>query len=1051
MQNAHDAQPAPNSLIVSIKYRPGKLVFLHNGSGFKTEQIYHLIFHGSTKFEDEETTGQYGSGFLTTHLLSSEIDVSGQLDDGKWFNFFLVRKPDSVDALRESMDQAWEDFNPSSSLQVRIPTPFTTRFVYPIIGVYAEKAVVEGIKTLEQCAPYVVAFNRNFARIEIDIDIKARCEHLCFKVRERIFLDEDRIQQITVVEGKSRVRKYLRAQGEPQGKKETSVAVPLESNGDSLVCLRVGETPRLFKDMPLVGTESFSFPAVINSFKFSPTEDRNEVRLGQNQADPANINNQTVIEEACGLLVHLLGYAASERWHHAHQWAEISPIEHPVEETRSWLRKRIQEKFIEKIRQTPVIVTEAGQAIKSKDATLPLEKTDEGVEELWDLLYDLQEYREKLPRRDEATGWCNTIKSWADVYEDEPECLFSEVMDGRKLASYIDDKTRKGSTWGKIKDLQSLLREEVSAVEWLNQLHNFFNENGLHDVGSEYRIVMDQDGFLDRLSNLHCDRGIDEELKDIAELLDWPIRQELRDTRLTSLAKEGGKGERENKDILGDLISDLREHAKDPDDNFKEVSARLFAWIVDQEDWERLRGFPVFAKDGNSILDLPTAHGGEPPLAPVCAWPEGLGQFADLFPPDCILADDFKVCAPGAWEQLDKHDLIRKSMIITRNETDLKTLSPDINQDEGTHETTHCITVTDVVEWKAIMRRVSVSRSRAFLFWRFLTEWLIKEHGQGLEMQKAPCTCEEDTHEYYPAAWLIPLRENNWIRLGNKHPDVTAQLLANLLRDNEWEPGSLSKNPNAIKLLEAIGVNLSDLNLHLITENDEERNELVNSMTELHHVTQGNLNQIRALVQHLKKDQEREHIVDENRRLGQEVEDWVQASLEQEGFSVRRTGTGSDFEISDNTNEDNTNEDNIDDMITLDIARGSKNWLVEVKATRRTQSVKMSSKQAQTAVEKRGEFLLCIVPVGSENTEPDLETVRENMRFIKNIYEKLGSRVATLCESIEKQEEVLANTPDDTASGVDLNFEAGKAPISVVSSVWENDGFPLKNLAEQLK
>ena len=312
LQNAHDAQPAPNSLIAFIKYRSGKLVFLHNGSGFKTEQIYHLIFHGSTKFEDEETTGQYGSGFLTTHLLSSEIDVSGQLDDDKWFNFLLVRKPDSVDALGESMDQAWEDFNPSSSLQVRIPTPFTTRFVYPIIGTYAEEAVVEGIKTLEQCAPYVVAFNRNFARIEIDLDIKARCEHLCFKVSERIFLDEDRIQQITVVEGKSRVRKYLRAQGEAQGKKETSVAVPLESNGDSLVCLRVGETPRLFKDMPLVGTESFSFPAVINSFKFSPTEDRNEVRLGQNQTDPANISNQAVIEEACGLLVHLLGYAASE-------------------------------------------------------------------------------------------------------------------------------------------------------------------------------------------------------------------------------------------------------------------------------------------------------------------------------------------------------------------------------------------------------------------------------------------------------------------------------------------------------------------------------------------------------------------------------------------------------------------------------------------------------------------------------------------------------------------------------------------------------------------
>ena len=116
-----------------------------------------------------------------------------------------------------------------------------------------------------------------------------------------------------------------------------------------------------------------------------------------------------------------------------------------------------------------------------------------------------------------------------------------------------------------------------------------------------------------------------------------------------------------------------------------------------------------------------------------------------------------------------------------------------------------------------------------------------------------------------------------------------------------------------------------------------------------------------------------------------------------------------------------------------------------------SQSVRMSSKQAQTALEKREEFLLCIVPIGSENTEPDLETVRGNMRFIKNIHEKLGSRVATLCESIEEQEEVLANTPDDTSSGVDLDFKAGKAGIRVAKFVWEDEGFQLENLAEQLK
>ena len=1036
LQNAHDASTsADNSLIAQIKYRQGKLVFLHNGHSFKADEVAHLICSGTTKAEDKETYGQYGTGFLTTHLLSLKIDVSGQFDNDRWFDFTIARNRYSREALLESMSQAEEDFKNSLSYQKpSIPAPFTTRFVYPIEeeAVDAVNAVNAGIEMLKQCAPLVVVFNQKFCCIEIDIDIKGHREKLCFKVLERVPLDEGQIQQITVAEGNSKARKYLQV-----GNEKTSVTLPLKSNSNCTEFLPIGETPRIFLGLPLVGTESFSFPAIINSFEFSTIPGRDGVPLRPNERYRTN---QAVIEEACTLLVHMLRYAASAGWHRAHLLAEVPTI--PKEDwlDPDWLREYIKEKFIDEIRQTPAIVTDTDQAIAPKDATLPLA---ENIKDLWDLLEGLKGQREKLPRREEVVGWCNAINSWAVVSQKEPESLFSETMHGRKLASYIEDKTR----CRKIEDLQGLLREDVPAVEWLNQLHYFlFNENGLRDVRREYRIVIDQDGFLDMLSNLHCDRGIDEELKDIAGLLEWPsrecpIRQKLRNTQLTSLAEEAGLGNWENKDVIGDLINRLRERAdKNPDDNFKQASARLFAWIVDQDAWNRLQGFPAFTKEGNSVRDLSTARSGEPLLAPVHAWPEDLKQFADLFPPDRILADDFKICAPEAWEQLDKQDLIRKSMIITRNETDLRTLSPYVNQ-EGSHETVHCITVTDVVEREAIMRRVRDSQDRAFLFWRFLTDWLIKEHGQGLEIQEALCTCEE-THKYYSAAWLMPVRKNEWIRPKGSSVRVepNAQSLANLLRDNEWESGSLNKNPAAIKLLEAIGVNLSDLNLYLITKNDEERNELVNSLAELHQVTQGNLNQIRALVQHLKEDQERKHIVHENQRLGQQVEDWVQASLEQEGFSVRRTGTGSDFEISDNT----------DDMITLDIARGSKNWLIEVKATR-AQSVRMSSKQAQTAVEKRGEFLLCIVPIGSENTEPDLETVRGNMCFIKNIHEKLGSRVATLCESIEEQEKVLANTPDDTSSGVNLDFEAGKAGIRVANSLWEDEGFQLENLVEKLK
>ena len=75
-------------------------------------------------------------------------------------------------------------------------------------------------------------------------------------------------------------------------------------------CLPIVDIPRLFLGFPLVGTENFSFPAVINSFQFTATEHRDGVFLWQAEdtANVANQENQAVIEEACGLLAQMLRF-----------------------------------------------------------------------------------------------------------------------------------------------------------------------------------------------------------------------------------------------------------------------------------------------------------------------------------------------------------------------------------------------------------------------------------------------------------------------------------------------------------------------------------------------------------------------------------------------------------------------------------------------------------------------------------------------------------------------------------------------------------------------
>src|SRR4051812_8456663 len=63
LQNARDAA-STQGVNVSIELCSTYLTFRHNGKPFSPEEIVHLIYHGSTKYESESAIGQFGSGFI---------------------------------------------------------------------------------------------------------------------------------------------------------------------------------------------------------------------------------------------------------------------------------------------------------------------------------------------------------------------------------------------------------------------------------------------------------------------------------------------------------------------------------------------------------------------------------------------------------------------------------------------------------------------------------------------------------------------------------------------------------------------------------------------------------------------------------------------------------------------------------------------------------------------------------------------------------------------------------------------------------------------------
>lgn len=1054
LQNARDASASPNAeLVASIEQSDDEVVFRHNGGSFDREEIIHLIYHGSTKVDNPEDLGRYGSGFLTTHLLSPEIEVSGQLEDGRSFNFQLKRKVGSVGELSKSMQDAAASFVRSLSNEPRIGAHYTTEFRYPLRE-DASEVVAEGIATLKRCAPFVVAFNHEFSSIRIE----SSGNTVEFRVGRRRCLKQTHFELVTVVEienGNNMAREYLLAQGE-----KSSVAIPVGSVSNGRVVLPIGHIPRLFLGFPLVGTENFSFPAVINSFRFTPTEHRDGVYLWQAEDTPdaANQENQAVIEEGCELHTQMLRLVACSGWRKGYLLAEIPDVHTQRWLNRDKLRECLAELLIKRIRETPAILNESGEAIPPQEAEIPLANTSEGVASFWDLLVQWHKEQDIWPRRDEAFGWCNAVSSWARLRVCET-ASFNEGIDGRRLASIVEsvswDRQADPRTH-RVSLLSSNLKEGVSAIRWLDQLIGFLRNEGLQELIGEHRIVPSQEAFLRVLPRLHRDAGISDELKNVAESLGWRIRPSLRDSRIASVSEEPGLGDWDNEYVVGELTRRIRERAdKDPDDDFRQASIELFTWMVQQDDWDALRGFPTFSRmvgpdRSTAVVYLPSnIQDVEPPLAPVGAWPRDLRPFADLFPPNQILADDFLHACPDAndWRRLAERSLVQTDILISRTMNFNKFYPERLLADGVEHRTVNEVGVTDIWRRTETMDRVRDSQERAGLFWRFLTEYLVPRDIQSLDVHTTECECGV-IHRYFPAAWIERVRENSWVRLANNRRDrPNARSLASLLKDSGWTPGSSDNDSGVDKLLEAIDVSRFDLTLESVAEDDATRAVVHSAFTEILQTAKGNVDDLAHVPQYLedlrndealpevlneRRDQRRR--VQENQHLGSQIEVLVRQSLESEGFIVRRTGIGSDFAIEFN------------DVTRLELAKSDKTWLVEVKATRDNR-VKMTDKQAVTSVEEGDRFLLCVVQVQGEVADLESNTVRDSMLFVANI----GHRLNDFCNSLNSLNELRETITAGESEGIQLEVDSGNARIRIANSVWENDGFRIEDLPYRLR
>jgi len=523
MQNAKDVIHENSTVSIEINLihndEEGILEFRHNGKPFSVKNITFLIEQVSAKNRDslgderEKTTGKFGTGFLTTHLLSEKVEIESIIQEGnqpyKKFKLLLNRSGRRIEEIIESVNASHNSIKKIDSeepYEDYSPKDYNTTFRYHL-NTKGISVAQKGIEDLHNSIVFALVFLPEIESInllhegtkyQLDSDVKRiNSDMQVFTV--------NKITSLEVIETKIAVL--------TNG--DTKVATEIEYKNDRIYLKEFNSmTPRLFCDFPLIGTDSFPFPAIINSPKFNPTEPRDFIYLSDVE-DEEVVENKSRVLIAKDLYLILLKRASEDNWGNIHLLATFPKLKEREDLSEVWFKREVEEPIKKTLLITPIVETEYGKRIPILNETgepialFPMSSNNEIRAKIWGLA-NLR-FPELLPRKKD-------IDIWAGL-----NLLKRNQLSLEFLAKDIQIQ-------GNLKTFESVLVPTADPIQWLNsyfQLIGIDKEFAQKIIQDEYVVIPNQNGQFTKKSVLRQDGGIEEELKNVRSILGYDYRDFL--------------------------------------------------------------------------------------------------------------------------------------------------------------------------------------------------------------------------------------------------------------------------------------------------------------------------------------------------------------------------------------------------------------------------------------------------------------------------------------------------------------------------------------------
>jgi len=500
VQNASDFN---NLVDVEVELNSTTLVFRHNGKPFKLVDVENLITPDSDKDDTEITAeyiGRFGSGFISTHILSSLIRVEGVVQDKYLqdkhytFKFDLDRasylsKPDLIKAIGASEDQ-FKNFHPQVE---HISGAFETKFTYDLSksltpAIDTKKIAKEGIDYAYKILPLVFTFLPKLNSVRfIDKTVG----------KEMYFFQKERNEDIGICKIGNEINKSEKDDIEVRFVAQSDVTVAVEIKENKVV-----EYPEdiavLFLYLPMIGSEKFPFPVSIHSNNFKPETERHGINISEN--DTQNRRSLVLGVQAYKKLLQSL---ASDGIGNLYNMVSLKSdrIKNLLTNAK-WYQDNIEKEF--KIIFDSISFVNCHDNIVSyanlKIPFIPENKTESKDLEFYDTIFEL--ILNKVPNRDEYTKWLKNI----------------DFIIFKSVPFRLADAVKLVESAGSINKLSQILQKDVDeTTNWLSTFISYVvkNEIGLLTQHAIIPCKSIEGKFVNRDADIYVDKNVDAELIEV--------------------------------------------------------------------------------------------------------------------------------------------------------------------------------------------------------------------------------------------------------------------------------------------------------------------------------------------------------------------------------------------------------------------------------------------------------------------------------------------------------------------------------------------------------